>query len=210
MTAVTRPTIPSFATHYHRADREPFLNLSDLPDGAVPSVLAGLEASRGADSRRVFGRRYMELRRLTERRMRELFVATGGAPQRLAPHYFVLGTSEWYRGLAPGMREVRVDLARLPAESTSFTYPDSFTAMGFATRFGLPYEARPYHERVFRMDELQGVVDRFGLPADDIDPVYDGYAHRPFEKYVEIQLWSDAPLDLIGRGSEDAGSEHRR
>lgn len=32
--------------------------------------------------------------------MRELFVAVGGQPDRRAPHYFCLGSSPWFEGLA--------------------------------------------------------------------------------------------------------------
>jgi hypothetical protein len=24
--------------------------------------------------------------------------------------------------------------------------------------------------------------------------IYDGYQNRPFEKYLEVQLWSDSPV----------------
>jgi hypothetical protein len=189
--------IPTFATHYYRSDRAPFLNLSDLSERDASSVIADLKARPGAAHKRVFGRRYMELRRLTEARLHEMFVAAGGMPGRTAPHYFVLGTSAWYRALSPGMQEVRLELAQFPDAVTSFTYPDSFTAMAYAARFGLPYEPRPYHERVFRMRELGAVVERYGLPADEPEANYDGYQLRPFEKYIEIQLWSDAPLPRI-------------
>ncbi|MFN8040045.1 MAG: hypothetical protein U0Q07_12620 [Acidimicrobiales bacterium] len=31
------------------------------------------------------------------------------------------------------------------------------------------------------------------LDADALEDV-EGYEHRPFERYVEVQLWSDAPV----------------
>jgi hypothetical protein len=100
-----------------------------------------------------------------------------------------------HEGLAPDTRAITVSLSDLPSELTSFTYPDSFTAMGLLPRFGLPYEARPYHEHVYRMEQLPAIVDRYGLPrTGDTVPDYDGYHQRPFEKYIEIQLWSDDPI----------------
>ncbi|UXN58759.1 hypothetical protein [Phyllobacterium zundukense] len=187
---------PDFATHYYRASARPFLNLSDIPNHELPTVLASLNR-QGDDvprSKRVFGRRYMELRRLTEHKMRQLFVDAGGRPERLAPHYLVLGQSDWFKGLSPDMCEVRVDLANLPAHITSATFPDSFTAMAFGPQFGLPYDARPYHERVFSLNDLSSVISEYGLPSDQDNANYDGYQNRPFEKYIEIQVWSDAPL----------------
>ena len=187
--------IPTFATHYHLADKAPFLNLSDLDETELASVLRDLEQRRAASGlKRVFGRRYMEMRRLTEARLYELFLQVGGRPDRTAPHYFVLGSSDWYRGLSPHTRELVLPLSNLPAEVTCFTYPDSFGAMAFGSRFGLPYEPRPHHEQVFKLAQLQEVVALYGLPADEANPVYDGYQHRPFEKYIEVQLWSDEPI----------------
>jgi hypothetical protein len=136
----------------------------------------------------------MQLRRLTEERLRDLFEERGGVAERAAPHYFVLGSSEWYRGLADDMEEIRLPLSSLPATATSFTYPDSFTAMGFGADFGIPYEPREHHGKVFLLDELDEVIGKHGLPPDDPSDGYEGYEKRPFEKYVEVQLWSDEPI----------------
>jgi hypothetical protein len=98
-----------------------------------------------------------------------------------------------------------IRLADLPTESTSLTFPDSFTAMGFGPDYGLPHEHRPYHGRVYRLEDLPALVSTYGLPdddgsADDRSPAdnYDGYQFRPFDKYIEIQLWSDRPLAPYG------------
>jgi hypothetical protein len=187
--------VPDFATHYYLADKKPFLNLSELSESERGPVLADLERRRTrSDFKRVSGRRYMDLRRLTEARLLDLFRRAGGRPERTTPHYLILGPSEWYRGLAPDTREVVVALADLPLDVTSFTYPDSFTAMGFLPRFGLPYLQRPYHDRIYRMQQLREVVRRYGMPPDDAQDGYDGYHLHPFEKYIEIQVWSDAPV----------------
>ena len=189
------PGVPDFATHYHLHDKQPFLNLSELTQEDLSVVLGDLELRRADKGlHRVFGRRYMELRRLTEERLFQLFVEAGGQPERKSPHYFVLGESDWYRGLAPGTREIAVPLSELPSGVTSFTYPDSFTAMGYLPRFGLPYEPKPYHGRVFRMSHLASVIQGYGLPSDSGEEPYAGYQHRPFEKYIEIQVWSDEPI----------------
>ena len=186
---------PSYATHYHLAERAPFLNLSDVSPGDLDDVLASLERdSRSVGSRRVFGRRYMELRHRTEARMRDLFVAAGGLPERASPHYFVLGSSRWFEGLATDMQQIVLELKRMPAAVTSCTYPDSFTSMGFGPDYGLPSEPKPYHGRVFSLADLPSLIARYGLPEDLPDQNYDGYEQRPFEKYVEVQLWSDEPV----------------
>jgi hypothetical protein len=199
--------IPTFVTHYHFADKPPFLNLSDLDEAELAPVMQDLERRRASSGlKRVFGARYMQLRRLTEGRLYELFLQAGGMPERKAPHYLVLGSSEWYRGLAADTCEVVLPLADLPTEVTSFTYPDSFTAMAFGPQFGLPLQPRPYHERVFRLAQLKDVIAKYGLPADGTEDRYEGYAHRAFEKYIEVQVWSDKPIRsfLVSRGHRSA------
>jgi hypothetical protein len=44
------------------------------------------------------------------------------------------------------------------------------------------------------IEHLVGVVTEFGLPDGEADDDYRGYHHRPFEKYVEVQVWSDQPI----------------
>jgi hypothetical protein len=199
--------IPDFVTHYHLPDCAPFLNLSTLAEDELPVVLAELERLRALGThQRVFGSRYMDLRRHAEELLRKLFVEAGGAPQRTAPHYFVLGRSEWYEGLASGMQSVTLAMTQLPPDQSTFTYPDSFTAMGTVSAFGLPYERRPYHGRVFRLHELPRVVQRYGLPDGGPASGYAGYERRTFEKYIEVQLWTDDPiqryLGLPGRAEQ--------
>ena len=80
---------PPFVTHYYRAGRPPFRSLSEVDDSDVETVLAGLTEG----SRRRFGPRYLALRRATEEKARALFLTGGGRPERLHPHYFVLGES---------------------------------------------------------------------------------------------------------------------
>lgn len=177
-----------FVTHYHRADRRPFLNLGEVDDADVEAVLTGLVAG----SRRRFGPRYLALRRATEARARELFVQAGGRPVRPHPHYFVLGESPWFAGLYDEPREVRVPLDRLPVEATSFTWVDSVTALGLGRDLGVPQPAEPERRRLHRIDELDlDVVD--ALPGHGPDG-YEGYQRRLLEGYVEVQLWSDEPV----------------
>jgi hypothetical protein len=136
----------------------------------------------------------MDLRRRTEARLRELFIAAGGQPQRPTPHYFVLGDSPWYEGLAENMQRVQLPLSALPASQTSIAYPDSFTAITPGTSSGLGHQAKPYHGQVFLLSELPGLVERFGIPDPRWDGNYQSWATWPAEAYIEVQLWSDDPI----------------
>jgi hypothetical protein len=181
-----------FVTHYYIEERGPFRNLSDLSAEECKRVMDELARERldGRQHRR-FGRVYMEMRRMTEARLRDLFIKAGGQPERAAPHYFVLGRSPWFRALSSNMREIHVPLSALPDLQTSITYPDSFTALGVVAQFGLPYDPRPYHNRVFRLDDLAALTERYGIPDAPPDPDYKSYEKRDMEKYIEVQVWTD-------------------
>ena len=130
---------PEFVTHYHLSDKKPFLNLSDLEGEELQQVVDDLERKREESSEfnRVYGGRYMELRKKTEEKLRTLFIEGGGIPQRTSPHYFVLGESFWFKYLCPNTEEINIPLSYFQSESVSVTYPDSFVSMGFMPEFGL-------------------------------------------------------------------------
>lgn len=190
-----RAKLPGFVTHYYLPGRRPFLSLSELGDTELAAVLADLRVLRQAGKQhRPFGPRYMHLRRLTEMRLRELFVAAGGQPERPTPHYFVLGNSPWYEGLAQNMERIQLPLSTLPPGQTSATYPDSFTAMQANTTTRPGQQTRPYHGRVFLLSELPRLVERFGVPDPSWDGQYQAWTTWPAETYIEVQLWSDEPI----------------
>ena len=189
-------TVPDVVTHYYLADRRPFLNLSDLDDQALGQVLAELDSLRRSGSQhRPFGPKYMTLRRLTEARLRALFIEAGGKPERVAPHYFVLGDSPWYQQLATRMHQVQLPLSALPSDKTSITYPDSFGAMKLGTEFGLAQQRKPYHGRLFLLEELPALTEQFGIPSPAWNDEHEkSWTSWPDETYVEVQLWSDEPV----------------
>lgn len=188
--------VPDFATHYYHPDDQPFRNLSDLEPNELKGVLNKLNSRKKHDAanKRVFGSRYMQFRYETETKLRELFVERGGEPEREHPHYFVLGECDWFSGLYSNSRMVQLALGGLNEKIVSFTYPDSFIAMRLGEKYGLPaHPLEPYHNKVFLLQELEPIVKRFGLP-DGSDGGYDDYHTRKFEKYIEIQVWSDQPI----------------
>jgi hypothetical protein len=175
--------VPIEVSHYYLGHRRPFLNLSDLTEARRNDVMRELIALRRAGRQaRPFGARYAQWRDLTERRLRELFIQRGGTPRRQSPHYFVLGGSSWFAGLAEDMQTLTLPLSALPAAATSFTLLDSFAAMGFAGRFGYPDDAKSHERQVYLLHELDETVAAYGLP-----PGTD-------ERYIEVQLWDDEPV----------------
>lgn len=190
-------TVPDFATHYYPEEDQPFQNLSDLNRTSQIAMIEKLAQRRSSDSgyRRVFGPRYIGMRLKTEAKIRNLFLAAGGKPERQAPHYFVLGTSVWFENLYPNTSSVTVPLDVFPHHVTSVTYPDSFAAMRLGEEFGLvPGPLHPAHNKIFPLKDVPQLIQDYGLPEDASRVDYEGYHKQPFEKYIEIQLWSDAPV----------------
>lgn len=171
-------------THYYPAEDPPFRNLSDAHEEDLRAILNALAARRSAGSKRVFGRRYMQFRRQTEEKMRRLFIAAGGRPERKAPHYFILGTSEWLANLYPETRQIRLSLNDLDPNTTSITYPDSVVSMRLGAAFGLPVDpVCPYHEQVFQLSELDNIIKKYGMPTDvSDDDEYTDYHLKEFER----------------------------
>lgn len=184
--------VPDFITHYYRPDRRPFMNLSDLDEHQLATVLADLQHNEASGlSHRRFGPQYMRLRRATEQLLRDRFIERGGRPSRHSPHYFVLGESPWFRGLYEDAAEIRLALAALPSDQVSVTYPDSVTSMGLLAQFGIELPLRAHHGTVFRVEELDDVITRYGLPNGPKPDSYDGHQSEEFEHYIEVQVWSD-------------------
>lgn len=191
--------IPNYATHYFLKDKEPFLNLSDLPEDKLKTVVQDFDKRRAKNNRfnRVYGGRYMELRRKTEEKLKELFILSGGKPKRNVPHYFVLGEYYWFKNLCPDTCEVRIPLSFFSNEAVSFTYPDSFVSMGFMPEFGLKVDKRDYHDKVFNLHNLESIIDKYGFPEDDVSHNYGNYVNEEFEKFIEIQVWDDTPIKWL-------------
>lgn len=167
--------------HYYERDLGPFRNLSDLTEGKAASVLRGLR-ERGD----VFASRrstdYLAVRRELEDRARELFVRKGGRPVRSRPHYMTLGACAWLLDWYREGRELAIGLDRFDPSAISFTYGDLFPAMRLA-------DQRPYRGQVFTVEEIGTLIEEYGLPQEWNA---DG-THGP-ERYIEAQIWDDAPL----------------
>ena len=188
--------IPDHITHYYLSDRKPFLNLSEANVYDLKEIVTNLIGKRKREEGhfRRYSVNYVSLRKKTEKKLRNLFIETGGKPQRTVPHYFVLGDSFWFKHLCSSHREVILNWRDIPSEWLSFTYPDSFVSMGLAERYSEVFVEKPYHGRVFRMHELEEIISTWGYPDDDFSRPYENYINEEFEKFIEVQLWSDEPV----------------
>lgn len=181
--------IPEYLTHYYLPGRSPFLSISYLQGEELDKVIEELkEMVKCGQFRRGFADWYIEERKNTEEFLRAEFSRKGGKPELMFPHYFVLGSSDsMQHNMAPGTKEIRIDLNEIPKEYLSFTYPDSVASRIMCKRNG---ERKPFHGQVFTLEEIIDVVSKYGFPKDTVEEV-DGIK---FPVFIEAQLWSSEPI----------------
>ena len=181
--------IPDYITHYHLADRQPFLSLSELPGGKEDPVFQEFLHRRHNDAsyRRVYHDWYVDARKQFEINLQKIFIKQGGKPIRKHPFYCLLGESHWFKNLNDNHREVRIKLNKLDPETTTFTYPDSFVSFS--------KKLKPYYGELFMLHQLEEVITTYGFPEDDLSPNYDKYWEKTSIEYIEFQIWDNKTVD---------------
>lgn len=149
-----------------------------MPEVRIPDRIRA-EGSVFASRR---GPDYLSIRRELEARTRAMFLAKGGRPVRKAPHYMTLGACPWLLAWYRDGRAIRLPLANFDPQTISFTYGDLFPAMRFD-------DGKPYRRQVYLLEEIEGIVERYGLPQD-----WNADGRLGPERYIEAQVWDDAPL----------------
>jgi hypothetical protein len=187
-------TLPDFLTHYYERSAGPFSNLSLLPPEQAERILESIrrDANRFASQRTGD---YLAKRCALEDRIRELFAAKGGKPKLKRPHYMILGACPWVKQWYVDGQELKIKLAKIPADCVSFTYGDSFPAMNYK-------DGKPYREQVYLASELEDVIRKYGLPQE-WNP--DGSGGP--ERYIEAQIWDSAPLQEYLNGKKEKESQ---
>lgn len=173
--------MPDFLSHFYEASQGPFRNLSDLPSDEAEVILGNIRQRRDVfASKRAED--YLDIRRGLEAKVRALFIKKGRDPQRLRPHYMILGDcsrlKEWYLD----GRELRIPLIHFRPEIVSFTYGDTFPAMRYQ-------DGKPYREQAYTLDELPELVSLYGLPQ-----IWNNNGKQGPDRYIEAQVWADQPI----------------
>lgn len=173
--------LPDYLSHYYEAAIGPFVNLSDLPLEEAESHLERIRltgetfaSQRSAD--------YLTVRRQLEEHVRNLFMQRGGRPKRERPHYMILGSCPWGLSWYLTGQELRIPLDQFSPDIISFTYGDTFPAMRYR-------DGKLYRGQVYRLEDLPGLVLEFGLPQ-----VWNPEGKLGPDRYIEAQIWDDAPL----------------
>lgn len=173
--------LPQVLSHYYAKSRGAFRSLSDLPPKEAEQVMATIRASGiGFASKRSDD--YLTIRAELESRVRQIFIDKGGQPKRLHPHSMILGTSAWLKRWYPDGQELCIPLAQFDPDGVSFTYGDIFPAMRYQ-------DGKPYRGQVYRMQDLEALIQQYGLPQD-----WNPDGRLGPDRYIEAQVWDDAPL----------------
>jgi hypothetical protein len=157
--------------HHYEANQGSFRSLSDLSLEEAESILQRIrrEGIVFASKRNMD---YLGIRESLEEQMRQLFIEKDGHPKRLRPHYFILGSCEWVKGWYRDGREIQLLLKTVNPNVISFTYGDSFPAMRYQ-------DGKSYRGQVYVLEELLGLVARYGLPQVwDDEPVKEYLGKR--------------------------------
>lgn len=182
--------LPDVLTHYYDATCGPFRSLTALAPDEADRVQAQIHTREHAfASQRPPG--YLAVRRELEQRIRQLFVAQGGCPERTTPHYFIVGSCAWLLTWYEHAASVSIPIAVFDPATVSLTYGDSFPAMRFQ-------DGKPWRGQVYTLNDLPELVGRFGLPQ-----TWNPDGSRGPDRYIEAQVWSDTPLrawGLLDRG----------
>jgi len=180
---------PDRLTHYYRD--VPFHTLSDLDEKSAARVIEQVGKTRELEFR-LTRDDYLPRRREIEAEMRLQFVRQCGRRVRESPHYAVLGTFSLYDG-DPDWKSVSAPVADIASDVLSFTFTDSFFAFSNTNLRGVAIPLRPFHRRIYRLEDLPALVEEFGLPGER----WRDEPERVFDVYVEAQIWDDAPLALF-------------
>jgi hypothetical protein len=170
--------LPTFLCHYYEAERGPFDNLSDLPLNEAEQILTQIRAQcKTFASQRTT--EYLAIRRELEDKVRRAFIAKGGKPKRLRPHYMILGRCPWLLEWYEHGCELSLPITNFRPETLSFTYGDTFPAMRYD-------DDRPYRKQVYTLAEIPGIVAQYGLPQN-----WNADGRLGPDRYIEAQVWDD-------------------
>lgn len=182
-----------FLYHYYDKSIGPFVNLSDLPLDQAQSVLDTIKMTKPRSQSAQRNPAYVENRRRCEDILRKAFLAKGGLPERLAPHYMVVEHSPWLSTWYEESASIKIPISDFDLKTISFTYGDSMPTFSPTVNDG-----KEYRHKLYTYDEIVALIAKYGLPQDWND---DG-AHGP-ERYIEAHIWSDDTIDRFLRRTAD-------
>lgn len=190
--------LPDSITHYHYPDKAPFLNLSDLDAGSRAPVLAALNA-RAAEGHtlRAFPEWYMPQRIEAETRVRALYTAKFGKPERAVPHYFTLGASPVLERIYKNnFRKVVLPVDAFDPHELCFCINDSLWTMANSHNPDAKWNNRWFEGKLYTYAETCAILEELGINPENEDSLKQ---HKL--GFIEALVWTDKPLYLYRHGT---------
>jgi hypothetical protein len=178
-------------THYFHKNEIPFKNLSALTEIEALKIISNLCHRPGLVYRRFDNPElYLKQRQLTENWVRQEFIKKGGQPALDYPHYFVMGHSKWIEeGYNGESHNIQFPISNFHPNVISFTYPDSMISYWLNSQTDRVYYQPEYHGRVFTLNEILQIIERFGIPDEE----WRTDETRKFDLFIEAQVWASIP-----------------
>ncbi len=178
--------------HYYHRDDKPFQTLSSLGKDEALSVISNLGDRTGAVYRRFRNpQNYLQQRQETENWVRQEFIRKGGQPVSDYPQYFAVERAIWIEeGFNGQSNTIQMQLSSFRPEQVSFTYPDSMISYWLRGQTGKEFHHPEYHGRVFTLDEIRGIIAKFGIPGEE----WRTNEVRKYDLFIEAQVWDYLPI----------------
>ncbi|MBF2004104.1 MAG: hypothetical protein IGS49_01155 [Chlorogloeopsis fritschii C42_A2020_084] len=183
---------PNYITHYYEQGSDILKNICTHPDEVAEVILAHL---KDTGKRTWLHPGYLEERRRVEAWLYEEFEEKGKKPYLKHPLYFVLGENDdffqkngFFSNANPA--KLRLPLSLFTSNMISFTYPDSMPSLAISTLERGEAYRKPFHGKVFTLEEINDIVQAYGLPGDKWK--YEEYWR--YDRFIEVQIWDDRPI----------------
>src|ERR1700730_2122720 len=95
----TSYSLCNFLTHYFEADKGPFLNICDLADEQIESIIAAEKDAETPFNRFALGLDFFKLRRRADELLTEKYTEKFGIKPRTRPYFAVLGEFDRTMGM---------------------------------------------------------------------------------------------------------------
>lgn len=160
-------SLPTFLTHYFETDKGPFLNICDLSDEQIESIIAAEKNAEMPFNRFALGLDFFKLRRSADELLTEKYTEKFGIKPKTRPYFAVLGEFDRTMGMYRQGRSIRIDVSLLVPEDLTFIYPDHFHLVWSKGLFlpETPYCYQPFHDLLFTYAELPEAIRNYNLDA---------------------------------------------
>ena len=165
--------------HYFDKRSGPFKSLTKMSLDTAVQILEQIKAERPNSFCAERDENYIIKRKNCEAKLRELFAEKGGVMDIASPYYMVVGHFPWLESWYESPGVIKIPLDTFDPRKISFTYGDSMP--NFAV-----IDGKEYRGIVYTYDEIQGIIEKYGLPQD-----WNAEGNFGPERYIEAYVWSE-------------------